>query len=302
MEREEVEKLLKAGEIAARVREEAEKLVRPGARIIDICEAVEKRIRELGGEPAFPCNVSVNHVAAHYTSPIGDEARVPDEAVVKIDIGVHVDGYIADTATTVTLTPRYEGLLEAAREALERALEAVKPGTPFKAVSRIIQDTIRRHGYRPIGNLGGHSIARYRIHAGESIPNAYEPLLPGSFKPGRVYAIEPFATNGRGVAVDSPEVYIYALTGSRVHRRLKEAEKRLLAVVAARYRTLPFTERWLADTFTDVHQLRRILKRLSKIGMLTSYPVLVEARHGIVSQFEHTVIVLEKEVLVTTMR
>ncbi|NPA04877.1 MAG: type II methionyl aminopeptidase [Crenarchaeota archaeon] len=302
MEQVEVEKLLRAGEIAARVREEAERLVKPGVPVIEICETVERRIRELGGEPAFPCNVSINQVAAHYTSPIGDESLIPDEGVVKVDIGVHVDGYIADTATTIALSPRYEGLLDAAREALERALEFIKPGTPFKAVSRLIEDVIRRKGYRPIGNLGGHSIGRYRIHAGESIPNSYEPFLPGSFKPGRVYAIEPFATNGKGVAVDAPEVYIYALSQSRLRRRMKDAEKKLLAVIASRYRTLPFTERWLSDVVGDVEQLRRILKRLSKIGMLTSYPVLVEAGRGLVSQFEHTIVVLEKEVLVTTRR
>ena len=80
------------------------KTVREGMRILDVCEKAETLIHKRGGTPAFPCNVSVNEVAAHYTSPPQDTQRIPENSLVKIDLGVHVDGYIADTATTICLT------------------------------------------------------------------------------------------------------------------------------------------------------------------------------------------------------
>ena len=302
MDEEVVKSYIRAGEIAARVRDEAARSLKPGTRLLEFCERVESRIREMGGEPAFPCNISINEVAAHYTPLTGDEAVVPEASVVKIDVGVHVDGYIADTAVTVTFDERWEPLLEAVREALEKALETVRPGTRFAETGRVIAETIQRHGFKPIVNLGGHSLARYRVHAGESIPNAYEPLARGRYSTGRAYAIEPFGTNGEGLVREEPSIVaIYSLARTGLRRRLSEAEKRILSTVQQRYRTLPFAERWLSDVVPDVEVLRRSLRRLARMGFLTQYPVLIERRGGMVAQFEHTVLITDEgEVIVTT--
>lgn len=292
---------LEAGRIAARVREEAARLVEPGRPLIEICEFVEKRIVELGASPAFPCNISINEVAAHYTPPIGDTSTVPEEAVVKVDLGAHIDGYIADTAVTVDTSGKWESLLEAVREALERALETVRPGNRFAETGRVIADTIQRYGYRPIVNLGGHSIARYRIHAGESIPNMYDPMVPGRYGRGRVYAVEPFGTNGEGLVYEGELVTIYALIRPSLRRRLDPVTRKILDAIKERFNTLPFAERWLADVVPDAGKLRRSLNKLSKMGFLVRYPVLIERRHGVVAQFEHTLLITpEGEVIVTT--
>ncbi len=297
-----LKKYLEAGRIAARVREEASKLVKPGAKLLDVCEKAEQMIREHGALPAFPCNISVNHIAAHYTPLIGDEGVVPENAVVKIDVGVHIDGYIADTATTVALDDRYLPLLEAVREALDRAIEAVKPGVKFSEIGGIIEKTMKKHGYRPIANLSGHSIARYSLHAGESIPNI-KPLVGlglGSFKPGRVYAIEPFGTNGEGYVVEGKLVTIYSLKRTAMARRsLTGFQRKLVGAISNRFKTLPFTERWLRDLGSP-ESIRKELRRLARRGVLIDYPVLVERGQGIVAQFEHTVIVLKDGVIVTT--
>jgi methionyl aminopeptidase len=291
---------LEAGRIARIVREEAAKRVEAGLKVREFCEWVENRIRELGGEPAFPCNIGINHIAAHYTPTIDDEGTIPEGAVVKIDLGVHIDGYIADTAVTVDLSGKYEGLLEAVREALEKALEAVGDGVKFSEIGRIIERTITGRGYRPIVNLGGHSLARYKIHAGESIPNAYEPLLRGKFACGKAYAIEPFGTNGAGVVDEADQVTIYALARTGIRRRLDDFTKRVLAAIAQRFKTLPFCERWLHD-LGDLDRLRQALRKLSRMGFLTRYPVLVERRRGVVAQFEHTLVITDDcNVIVTT--
>ena len=292
---------LRAGEIAARVREEAARRVEAGLPVLELCEWVESRIRELGGAPAFPCNISINEVAAHYTPVIGDELRVPEDAVVKIDLGVHVDGYIADTAVTVDLSGKWQPLLEAVREALDKALQTVKPGARFAETGRVIAETIEKYGFRPIVNLGGHSLGRYRIHAGESIPNMYDPSVRGRYRAAAAYAIEPFGTNGEGLVYEGEQVTIYALIRTSLRRRLEPVGRKLLQAIHERFRTLPFTERWLSDVVEDVDVLRRWLRRLSKMGYLVSYPVLIERGGGVVAQFEHTVVITDEgDVIVTT--
>ena len=297
----EVEAYLEAGRIAERVLREGLERIREGAKLIDICEYVESRIRGLGGEPAFPCNISINEVAAHYTPLIGDEARVPRSAVVKLDVGVHINGYIADTAATVDLSGSWGSLLEAARAALEAAIRRVAPGAPFAEVGRVIEAEIRGRGFKPIANLSGHSLGRYLVHAGESIPNIYEPSIRGAFEAGKAYAIEPFATSGAGYVVEGELVTIYSLRPEGKPRRLPPRERRLVAHIASRFRTLPFTERWLDPSeWGGVAQLRMMLRKLKALGVLQDYPVLVEAAGGVVAQFEHTVLVLEDRVIVTT--
>ncbi|MEM4433656.1 MAG: type II methionyl aminopeptidase [Thermosphaera sp.] len=296
---EELRKLLKAGEIARRVREEAARVVKPGARLIDVAEHLENRIRELGGSPAFPINIGINEVAAHYTPLPGDASIIPDNSVVKIDIGVHVDGYIADTATTLCFNPVAEGLVESARRALERVVEVFKPGVRASEIGRVVEETIKGYGFKPIRNLSGHSISAYTIHAGLSIPNYHDFLARFKLERG-VYAVEPFATNGAGLVRDLSLKTIYALKQGR-RARLPPVFSRIYDDIYGERRTLPFAERWYSRLASSLEGLRNALAVMERNNLLISYPVLVEREKGLVAQFEHTFIVLEKEVVVTTL-
>ncbi|MEM1713330.1 MAG: M24 family metallopeptidase [Desulfurococcaceae archaeon] len=160
-----ISKLIKAGEIAKRTLRYVEQSVKPGVGILSLANDIEKYILELGGELAFPVNIGINSVAAHYTPVYNDSGIIPDGSIVKIDIGVHVDGYIADAALTISFNPVYEGLLEATRRSLEKAIEFIKPGVKASEIGRIIENTIKSHGYKPIKNLSGHGIERYVIHS-----------------------------------------------------------------------------------------------------------------------------------------
>lgn len=296
----EVRKLLEAGRVAAEARDYAARLVEAGASARSICERVESFIRDRGAEPAFPCNISVNDVAAHYTPGALDDLVIPEDAVVKLDVGAHVDGFIADTAVTVDLSGRHDGLLDAAREALERAAAAVKPYARVYDVSRAIYQAIRARGFRPIRNLSGHTIARYVIHAGVNVPNHPDRSTAAlRLAPGTVVAIEPFATNGRGLVVEGSTVNIYAYTGRRPRASLNEAEEAALKLIAGRYRTLPFTPRWLARDMGG-EEAERAVRGLAAKKALHQYPVLVESGGGLVAQFEHTFIILRDGVLVST--
>lgn len=294
-----VEKYLKAGKIASKVRKYALKIVKPGIRIYDLCESIERKIVEEGGLPAFPCNVSINEIAAHYTAFLGDTSTIPDRSLVKVDIGVHVDGYIADTAVTISFNPKFEDLNIAVETALERALEFIRPGVKVSKIGEIIENTIKAYGYKPIRNLSGHSIERYNLHSGTSIPNVKDFFSVDRVKVNHVYAIEPFGTSGIGYVVEGRETYIYSFKKEGKVR--DEESRRIIGEIKKKYNGLPFAERWLKNTISDRTRLIRVLKNLVKNKVLNCYPVLVEASTNPVAQFEHTVLVLGKEVIVTTL-
>ncbi len=293
------DKIIRAGKIASKIRRYAAEKIKPGIRVYDFCEDVERKIYDEGGKPAFPCNISINNVAAHYTPYIGDESVVPEKSVVKIDVGVHIDGYIADTAVTVSFDPKYDDLLLAVEASLERAIETVKPGIRVSKIGEVIERTIKSYGYRPIRNLSGHSIERYNLHSGVSIPNVRDVFNISRIQPGHVYAVEPFGTNGVGYVVEGRDAYIYSLI--REKKVKNKLGKAVLENIRSRYDSLPFAERWLKDVVPKRSELLKVLKELVKSKILHKYPVLLEAAGGVVAQFEHTILVLEKEVIVTTI-
>jgi len=300
MDEEVVRKYIKAGDIAWRVKKSVINAIRPGIKLLKLANDIENLIRDLGGEPAFPINVSINSVAAHKTPLLDDTNLIINEGdVIKVDIGVHVEGYIADTALTLCFNDRYLGLVEACSEALEKALSMVGAGVKFSHIGKVIDETARKYSFRTIRNLGGHSLDRYEIHSGEVIPNYADPLSFGKFKKGGVYAIEPFLSNGKGYVVESKEVDIYALSRGK-YKGLTNQELSLISYVSNRFKTLPFCERWLEELGLDLIKLRTTLKELAVKNVLRQYPVLNEALStSIVVQFEETVIIADGVIVIT---
>ena len=280
--------MMKAGEIARQVRAQVPGLVVRGVRMLDVAERVEEIIRQLGGRPAFPCNISVDSVAAHYSPTPGDVSIIPPNSVVKIDFGVEVDGYIADTAITITDNATGEVLKTAVEEALKAALKVVAAGVKVSVVGAAIQSTLARYGVKPIKNLTGHEIQRYSLHAGVSIPN----VAAGDdarLVEGHVYAVEPFATvaEGSGVVVDASPATIFRLNPRQPTRRTTPEEEALLENIQKRFNGLPYSLRWLKDLggIEDLHQ------RFVKTGRVKAYPLLVEKTGKPVAQAEHTILV-----------
>jgi methionyl aminopeptidase len=285
-----LENYRKAGTILAAVLAEMAPKIEVGVSLLEVAEAAEAAIRARGGEPAFPCNISLDRAAAHYT-PGPEDPSVFAENMVKLDIGVHVDGYIADAALTVDLSGHPE-MVEASREALDAAIELVRPGTNTSELGAAIEQTITGYGLRPVYNLTGHGLERYQAHAEPSIPNrAMEKGVV--LKPGDVFAIEPFATNGQGRISEAPVTEIFGFSGRRPVRN--PTARALLKDVSERYKTLPFARRWLKGERVDF-----ALNQLLRSGAIHRYPVLWEGEGMLVSQAEHTVIVTEDGCEVTT--
>jgi methionyl aminopeptidase len=293
-----IAKFQQAGRILRETREEVKGLVHEEMPIIEVCERSEDLIRQRGGAPAFPCNVSINEVAAHYTSPPKDERRIPQKSIVKVDIGCHVDGYVADTAVTVCFDPEYDSMVEAAEKALEKAVENIGPGVSTSKLGTIIQSTIESYGYRPISNLTGHQVGRYLVHTGTSLPNVPQ-IFSSKIKLGGVYAIEPFTTvrEAAGKVGDEKETTIFRLVRPRSQR--SPYAKQLLKYVEENFRTLPFAERWLQSIVPEEHY-REAFQQLLSSKTLMAYHVFVEASRKPVAQAEHTVLIVKDGCTVLT--
>ena len=294
------ESYLRAGKIASEVRESARKKYHVGSTLLEICGSVESQIQGMGAEPAFPVNTSLNDIAAHYTAEPNDSTTVKEGDVLKIDIGVQIDGYIADTAVTVCYDPKYESLVKAAEAALAEAVRAARANTKAGDIGRVIEATITKFGFRPIQNLSGHSLQQYTVHAGKSIPNIWTRGSSFALLPNEAYAIEPFVTtkDGQGVVYEGKTRNIFGIT-SRKPVKDEEADK-LLDLIWSRYRTLPFAMRWLTDRY-DEKDVRRLMETLIKKKNAHSYPILVEGHGKVVVQAEHTLIPSESSVSVITL-
>jgi methionyl aminopeptidase len=290
-DKEAVEKFKLSGRILREAREEIKSYVREGMMIIDICEKAEELIKKKGAKLAFPCNVSINEVAAHYTSPPGDKKRIPENSVVKVDIGAHVDGYVTDTAVTVCLNREYEDLVATAESALKAATDNIRPGISASTLGTLIENTIKSRGFKPISNLTGHQVGRYVLHTGTSIPNVSQ-LSFTKLKLGGVYAIEPFVTmpDAVGRVEDGDESTIFRFIKSRSSR--DPYAKRLLKFIEENFRTLPFAERWLQGVVPE-EQHKQAFDELLASKALMHYPVFVEASRKTVAQAEHTVMIVD---------
>jgi methionyl aminopeptidase len=294
MEPEAREKLRTAGRVSREAREIAVDATTEGALLLDVAEAVEDHMRKRGLRPAFPTCLSIDRVAAHYSPTHDDPLRFRRGNVVKLDLGAHVDGWIADTAVTVEIgTRNWTNLIRASELALQTAIEAVHPGVATSHLGAGIQRAIESLGYKPIRNLTGHTIERYLLHAGKSVPNV--PHGRDALHAGEVVAIEPFATSGSGKVDGRRTGNIYRVLRSGPIGRPDLDE--FLALLSQEFRTLPFAERWACRLHPRAPAL---LNQLVRARAVMTYPALLDTASGIVAQTEHTMIVGSDGVEVTT--
>jgi len=286
---------VKAGKIAARILDEVCGEVKPGMKVASICSRVESMTVELGARPAFPCNVSINQVAAHYTSPRRDNSLIPDFGLVKVDMGAHVDGYLVDTARTVDIDGSLEGFVTATDDALSEAIKLMRPDMSVGEIGRKIEEVIGAYGLRPVRELTGHSLDRYKLHGGKQIPN-FGSRDSTKIEAGECFAVEPFATSGTHVG-DSKAVYIFSNTG--VDRPLSGVTEKLRIHLRKRYGPLPFASRWIGTEEKSIDVVAE-LEKLLKAKAIHGYPVLVEKTGRPVSQTEDTVFVSEDGPVVLT--
>ena len=272
-----LEKYREAGRILTEVRDNAVKRVKVGASLLELAEHIESSIKDKGAGVAFPANISINEEAAHATPSVNDK-RIFGRDLVKLDIGAHIDGYIADTAVTIDLGSNKQ-IVKASQTALDAAIEIVKAGINTSEISEIIEKTITSFGFNPVVNLTGHGLEQYVQHAPPSILNK-RTETGVNLKEGQVIAIEPFTSSGAGRVYEAGHAEIFSLLDLKPIRS-SDARKVLREIET--FKKLPFARRWLKG------RVDMSLRQLEAAGIIRPYPVLKD--HGLVSQSEDTVIV-----------
>jgi len=295
MEKEEIKAYKKAGEITREMQDLAKKKLKVGDNLFEFAEKIENGIKKKGGEPAFPINLSSNNVAAHYTPAFESEDVLEENSVIKVDIGVHVDGFIADSAQTIDFSGKYTEMVKASEEALEKAVKLVKEGRVIGEIGKTIEETIKAKNFQPVQNLSGHGVSEYDAHTYPTIPNVAN-NDPKELEDGMVIAIEPFSTNGQGFVREGSQAEIFQLEEGRSVRG-KEARK-ILDFVEENYSSLPFAERWLQRELKISEFGRKVgLRELMQKKCFSAFPLLKEEDDKIVTQAETTLLLNEGKII-----
>lgn len=295
MDKEVLEKYRKAGRINAEIRREITRILKPGLKILDLADRVDDLIEKKGAKPAFPVNISINEVAAHYTPSVNDATEIREGDLVKIDIGTHIDGYIGDMAFTYCSQPSH--LIKASEKVLDKAIKIIKPGVSVSEIGTTIEDTAKAQDVGVIVNLTGHTLDKYVFHGPPSILNVKNDLQH-KFKDGDVIALEPFITETNGQIKNSGTVEIYRHMMDRPVR-LTEA-RNILKLARDEYHSLPFAKRWLYKKFSPI-KVSLALRQLRMVEALEEYPVLKEVENKPIAQAEHTIIVRDKPIVTTRL-
>ena len=284
----EFEDNLKAGKIARECLLYGKSLIKEGQSVLSILEKIEERILKSGGSIAFPAQISLNNTAAHFC-PTKSNDLILGKDVIKLDIGVHINGKVADNALTVDLSKQNTDLLKASEEALKNAIKLARPGIALREIGKTIQDTIKSHGFNPIKNLSGHGLGIFQVHTHPTIPN-YDNGDEEELEEGMTIAIEPFASRGAGHINEKGVAGVF--TVSKVPVRLQLARD----IINEYDNGLPFARHWLERKYS-ANQTALALKILETSGALNSYGPLVD--DGLVSQFENSIIVADKPTVFT---
>jgi methionyl aminopeptidase len=287
---------IQAGALAKQVRAYGKSLIQKGASYLDVITKINHKIIELGSRPAFPPQMALNHVAAHFLPLPGEDIIFSDE-VVKLDIGVCYNGAIGDCAVTVDLSGKYQALIDAVEAALLKAEQSIRINQPVREIGQIIEETISSYGFKPIKNLSGHGLGEYKIHTPPLIPN-YDDQSRAIIKPGMTFAIEPFATDGGGYIYEGGTPTIFGLASARPIR--SERGRSLLAKIRT-FSGLPFAIHDLISSEWPLSEVNEGLDELIKAGVVVGYAPLIEEKNGMVAQAENSVLVDEKgNIFITT--
>ncbi len=296
----EIESYKKAGKIAAQLKKYVREIVKPGEKLIDIALKIDDKIEELGAEPAFPVNLSLNEIAAHFTPDL--ESKEVVEGLLKVDMGIHVDGYIADTAICFDFTENGEHakMIELNKNILNNIMKIVKPGIMVREIGHSAQKTLeefnkeKKTDYSIVRNLCGHNVERNVIHAGltiQNIKNENKTILKDI-----AIAVEPFVTTGTGKIYEGKGGGIYALQNDVSVR--DKSSREVLDFIKENYKTRPFCTRWLEKA--GLKGIKFAMKNLVDQGIVHHYPLLIEEGKEPVSQFENTFLITGDEAVVTT--
>jgi methionyl aminopeptidase len=218
----EIETMARAGRVVADTLALLGETIRPGMTTQDLDEVAEEYIRAQAGVPTFkgyrgfPASIctSPNSMVVH---GIPGSYRIDEGDLLSVDVGVTLDGYVADSAYTFAVgdvPDSSQRLLEAGQAALEAGIEQARAGNRIGDISAAIQRRTEEAGFAVVRELVGHGVGR-SMHEEPQIPNFGEPGRGPLLSPGMTFAIEPMINAGEpDVAIHADEWSISTSDGS----------------------------------------------------------------------------------------
>lgn len=311
----EIDCLRECGKIHKKIKNNLKDYIQPGMKVIDIVNYIENNIKnDIGYNNnhlkcgiGFPTGISINNCAAHWTPEKNDNTIINKDDIIKIDFGIHKNGYIVDSAYTHSFNSKYQNLIDSTVEANKVAIQNSGVDAILGELGKDIKEVIesyeleidnKTYKIKPVVDLTGHSISRYNIHSGKAVPNIHIPFYPERMKEGEIYAIEPFASSGKGrVFEDKNNCSHYMIKNLNLKdNKLSEKEKNFIKNIYKKYFTLPFCTRWLDNENIDYS----LLNSLSTKNIINSYPPLYDVKNSLISQHEHTISIKEKGIEILT--
>ena len=286
---------LEAGRIHEGVCEKIKPDVKVGASFLEIAEKIESYIQEAGASLAFPVNIQVNN-EVHYSPILKDSRVLTEEDIVKVDIGIHVNGYVADGAFTVAFNSDYQDMVDFTKRILKETLTDLKPGMKVSEIGKRLDQHMEGSKYKIIKNLMGHQLHQWVLHGKKSVQVFEDTNNTYTMEPGDAFAIEIFVTDGMGMIKSSPKATIYAMKQQQKPTRDQKVRKMCQEIIEKR-KTFPFSERYVLE---HLGHSKIDFFNLKRSGNMMSYNLLVEKPGSKIAQFEDVIYVDEKEVIITT--
>jgi curved DNA binding protein len=308
-----LDKYQAAGKIVNAVLERLIAKATAGANVAEVCEFGDKELeaelakvyakKKMEKGIAFPTCVSANEIAGHY-SPLKSESTTLKEGdLVKIDLGVHIDGFIAVAAHTVVVggqavDGRKADVVLAAYNALQGALRTIKPGNTNYDVTDVIGQVAESYKCQPLEGVLSHELKKHLLDGNNVIINKAtfdQKVEEHEFNLNEVFGLDVFVSTGEGKTKETEyRSTIYKRAIERTYTLKLKASRAFYAEAVDKYPTMAFTLR----SFADETSAKLGVSEAVKHDLFHAYPVLTEKAGEFIAHFKYTVAIMKNGISV----
>merc|ERR1712072_1519117 len=309
-----------AAEIANRTLKMLMEQCKVGMKILDLCELGDRTIVEECAKVhnkgkakveakdkgvAFPTCISVNEIAGHNSPPLGDETTLADGDLVKIDLSVHIDGWIASVAHTLCVAEdpaapiegRKGAVVMAAAVAAEGLFAALKPGVSNASLPPIFENAAKAFGVNVVEGVLSHQTKRFVIDGNKVIISK---VVPGeqtvdedTFEVNDVLAVDIMMSTGEGKPQEKDEKkqMVFKRAVDQNYNLKMKVSREIFSKIVGDYPTLPFSLRQYDDA-----RARLGMKECLEHDLFHTYPVLEEKEGEFTAHMKFTVMMTDEGV------
>ena len=306
-----VESLKVGSSIHKAIRKHIRPHLKPGLKLSELADLIENKCKELTKEKGinqgigFPSSLSVDDCAAHFTPSKEYDVTLNENSILKVDFGVHVNGWITDSAFTIAFNNKYKNLLDGVKDATYTGIKTAGIDVNIKEWGKGIQEVMESYEVeidgetypvQVIKNLGGHNILKNRIHGGVFLPGAHIDYYPDNLKfQEGIYAIETFGSTKSNMIEERKEENTIFMNKSLTTFKLNKNLSSFYSKILKKFETMPYCTRYLDKMFTNYQPK---MENLVYQDIVSAYPPLHCINGGMTAQYEHTIYLNENKKII----